>query len=331
MSITRRQMGQGLLGAAAFGIAMPSIGARAQATTIRWGELLANSHPQVQMAERIAKEVKEKTSGRIDIQIFPNGQLGSGKDIIESVSSGALQMTTDGAGALAAFLPQLSVIESPYLWRDAAHMGKINKAPLLAKLNDDLVAKRNMRMMAVTYYGKRHLTTGSKNIQSPADMAGFKLRVPPVDVFLAMAEAWGAKATPIAFPELYLALSSGAVDGQENPLPTIQSGKFFEVQKYLVLTEHIITPRMIVVNEAFWKSLPAADRTLLEAAFSAGVDWQDKELLAQEASAVATLKAQGMTVIEPKLDEWRKPVLAVVPKKFEERWGKGTIDSLAAL
>ena len=86
-----------------------------------------------------------------------------------------------------------------------------------------------------------------------------------------------------------------------------------------------------MVNDAFWKGLPAADRSLLEAAFSAGVDWQDKELLAQEASAVATLKAQGMTVIDPKLDDWRKPVLAVVPKKFEERWGKGTFDSLAAL
>lgn len=331
MGLTRRQLGQRLAGAAAFGMAMPSIGAKAQATTIRWGELLASNHPQVQMAERIAKDVKEKTAGRLDIQVFPNGQLGSGKDIIESVSAGALQMTTDGAGALGAFLPQLSVIEAPYLWRDAAHMAKINNSPLLAKLNNELTAKRNMRMMAVTYYGKRHLTSGSKNVQSPADMVGFKLRVPPVDVFLAMAEAWGAKATPIAFPELYLALSSGAVDGQENPLPTIQSGKFFEVQKYLVLTEHIITPRMIVMNDGFWKGLSAADRTLLEAAFNAGVAWQDKELLAQEGSAVATLKSQGMTVTEPKLDDWRKPVLATVPKKFEERWGKGTFDSLVAL
>ena len=331
MSPTRRQFGQGILATATMGLAMPSIGARAQATTIRWGELLAGNHPQVQMAERVAKEVKEKTSGRIDIQIFPNGQLGSGKDMIESVASGALHLTTDGAGALSAFLPQLSVIESPYLWRDAAHMAKINQSPLLQKLNSDLVSKRGMRMLHVTYYGKRHLTTGSKHVQSPADMAGFKLRVPPVDVFLAMAEAWGAKATPIAFPELYLALSSGAVDGQENPLPTIQSGKFFEVQKFLVLTEHIITPRMIVVNEAFWKGLNEADRNVLQTAFTVGVAWQDKELLAQEAAAVAGLKAQGMTIVEPKLDDWRKPVLATVPKKFEERWGKGTFDTLATL
>ena len=101
------------------------------------------------------------------------------------------------------------------------------------------------------------------HLKTPADMAGFKLRVPPVDTFRAMAEAWGARATPIAFGELYLALSQGAVDGQENPLPTIQSGKFFEVQKFLVLTEHIITPRMVIVNEAFWKGLRPADRDVM--------------------------------------------------------------------
>jgi TRAP-type transport system periplasmic protein len=316
--------------AAGAGIAMPTV-LRAQATVIRWGELLATTHPQVQMADRIAKEIKEKTSGRIDIQIFPNGQLGSGKDMMESVSSGALQLTTDGAGALGAFLPQLSLVEAPYLWRDAAHLAKVSAAPIFAKMNDELAAKRNMRMLNVTYYGKRHLTTGSKAVNTPADMAGFKLRVPPVDVFRAMAEAWGARPTPIAFPELYLSLSQGAVDGQENPLPTIQSGKFFEVQKFLVLTEHIITPRMIIVNDAFWKGLPSADRTLLQAAFDAGAAWQDKELLSQESTLVATLKGAGMTVIEPDLNAWRKPVLEQVPAKFEERWGKGSFDALKAL
>jgi TRAP-type transport system periplasmic protein len=311
-------------------VAMPAV-LRAQATVIRWGELLATTHPQVQMVDRIARDVKEKTSGRIDIQLFPGGQLGSGKDMMESVSAGALQFTTDGAGALGAFLPQLSLIEAPYLWRDAAHLAKVKDAPIFSKMNEELAGKRGMRMLNVTYYGKRHLTTGSKAVKTPADMVGFKLRVPPVDVFQAMADAWGARATPIAFPELYLALSQGAVDGQENPLPTIQSGKFFEVQKFLVLTEHIITPRMVVVNEAFWKALPAADRMLLQAAFDAGAAWQDKELLAQEANLVATLKGAGMTVIEPNLDDWRKPVLAAVPAKFEARWGKGSFEALGKL
>ena len=328
-SISRREFltRAAVLGA---GVSAPTL-LRAQTTSIRWGESLAANHPQVLMAEMIAKDVREKTGGRIDIQVFPNSQLGSGKEMIEMVSGGALHMTTDGAGALGAFLPQLSVIEAPYLWRDAAHMAKVAGTSIYAKINDDLIAKRGMRMLNVTYYGKRHLTTGSKQVRTPADMVGFKLRVPPVDTFRAMAEAWGARATPIAFGELYLALSQGAVDGQENPLPTIQSGKFYEVQKFLVLTEHIITPRMIIVNENFWKGLKAADRDVLQAAFAAGAAWQDKELLSQEATLVSTMKEKGMTVIEPDLALWRKPVLDSVPKKFEDKWGKGTFEALLAL
>jgi TRAP-type transport system periplasmic protein len=327
--LNKRQLIQGAAALAAT-VAAPTL-LRAQATAIRWGESLATTHPQVQMAERAAKEIKEKSGGRLDVQVFANSQLGSGKEMIESTSSGALQLTTDGAGALGAFLPQLSVIEAPYLWRDAAHMAKAAGTPLFAKLNDDLVAKRGMRMLNITYYGKRHLTTGSKAVKSPADMAGFKLRVPPVDTFRAMAEAWGARATPIAFGELYLALSQGAVDGQENPLPTIQSGKFFEVQKHLVLTEHIITPRMVIANEAFWKGLKPADRDLMSAAFASAAAWQDKELLAQEATLVGTFKAAGMNVVEPDVAAWRKPVLEKVPAMFEEKWGKGTFDSLLKL
>ncbi|WP_439495957.1 sialic acid TRAP transporter substrate-binding protein SiaP [Bosea sp. (in: a-proteobacteria)] len=321
-----------LAGSAAAGaaIAMPTV-LRAQATVLRWGEMLPTTHPQVQMVERIAKEVKEKTGGRVDIQSFPAGQLGSGKDMMESVASGALTMTTDGAAALGSFLPQLSVIEAPYLWRDPAHMAKVGKAPVFAQMNADLVKKRGLRMAAVTYYGKRHLTTGAKAVKSAADVAGLKLRVPPVDTFRAMVEAWGAKATPVNFNELYLALSQGAVDGQENPLPTIHSAKLQEVQKHLILTGHIITPRLIVINEEFWKGLKEADRTIVEAAIANGVTWQDAELANQEGSLVATLKAAGMSVTEPDLESFSKPVLASLPKQFESKWGKGTWDALMAL
>ncbi|PSC06636.1 TRAP transporter substrate-binding protein DctP [Alsobacter soli] len=324
---TRRTVVAGL----AAGVFMPAVGARAQSATIRWGESLAANHPQVLMAERIAKDVKDKSGGRLEIQVFPNAQLGTGKEMMDSVSAGVLQMTTEGAGAVSVFLPPLSVFEAPYLWRDAAHLAKAQGSPLFARMNEDLAAKRGMRLLAVTYYGKRHLTTGSKPVQKPADVAGLKLRVPPVDVFRAMVEAWGAQATPIAFPELYLALSQGAVDGQENPLPTIQSGKFYEVQKHLILTQHVITPRLPIVNEAFWKGLPAADRDLIKAAMDAAVAWQNQELLNQEAALVGQLKTAGMSVVEPDVELWRKPVLDVVPKRFEERWGKGTFDALANL
>ena len=327
-TITRRTA---LAGAAAFGAATALGGrAHAQATVLRWAENQASSHPAAQMIERAAKEVKE-AGGRVEIQGFPGGQLGGSRDVVEAVSSGAITMTTEGAALLGQFVPQLSIIEAPYIWKDAAHMQRALASPLLEEMNKLLVERRGMRMIGVTYYGMRHLTTGNKAVKSAADMQGFKLRVPEVDTFRAMAEAWGARATPLNFNELYLALSQGAVDGQENPLPTIASGKLNEVQKYLVLTGHIITPRLVVVNERAWQALPAADRATVKAAIESAAAWQDKEIAAQEATLVETFRKAGMTVVEPDLDSFRKPVLATVPGKFEAKWGKGLWDRIQAL
>ena len=321
-----------LAGSAAAGtmIAMPTV-LRAQATVIRWADGQPQAHPSPQSAVKAAAEVKEKTGGRIEIQTFPNGQLGSSRDMVESVASGALTMVTEGAAQLGQFVPQISIIEAPYIWRDAAHMTRALKSPLIDELNKALVEKRGMRMIGVTYYGVRHLTSGSKPIKGVDDMKGFKLRVPEVDTFRAMAEAWGARPTPLNFSELYLALSQGAVDGQENPLPTIQSAKLNEVQKHLVLTSHIITPRLVIVNESAWTKLAEADRAIVKSAVETASIWQDAEIAKQEAGLAETLGKAGMTVSTPDLESFRKPVLATLPAKFESKWGKGLWDRIQSL
>jgi len=326
---TRREfMAAAAAGTAA--IAAPNI-LRAQALVLRWADGQPASHPSPQSAVRAAAEIKEKTGGRIDVQSFPNGQLGSSRDMVESVASGALTMVTEGAAQLGQFVPQLSIIEAPYIWKDAAHMTRALKSPLIDELNKALVEKRGMRMIGVNYYGVRHLTSGKKAINSVEDMKGFKLRVPEVDTFRAMAEAWGARPTPLNFSELYLALSQGAVDGQENPLPTIASAKLGEVQKYLVLTAHIITPRLVIVNKAAWNKIPQADRDIVVAAIDKAATWQDNEILEQEKGLADTLAKGGMTVIKPDNEAFRKPVLATVPAKFESKWGKGLWDRIQGL
>jgi TRAP-type transport system periplasmic protein len=325
MTISRRKF----IGTAA-GVFMPAI-ARAGPTVIRWGDLLSESHPQVQMIARIAKEVTDKTSGRIEIQAFPDGQLGSGADMIKAVHTGALQVTTDGAGAIASFLPELSIIEAPYIWRDHAHLARLPATSLFYRISEAMIAVRSMHLLGLSYYGKRHLTTSNRAVKAPADLAGLKLRVPPVAVYRAMIEAWGAEPVPMAFPELYVALSEGTVDGEENPLPTIQNAKFHEVQKFLILTEHIITPRIVLVNEMFWQSLPKTDRSLIRSAIDAAIAWQDKTLLDQEAGLADKLRTTGMTIIKPDVEAFRRLVLDIVPKKFEEKWGKGMWELIQAL
>jgi TRAP-type transport system periplasmic protein len=292
-------------------------------TVIRWGDVLAADHPAVQMISRIAKAVGEKTQGRIEVQAYPAGQLGSSKDQIEAVALGTQQMVTEGAANFGQWVPSISIIEAPYVWRDAAHLSKVMNGPIGQDLGKQLVDKRGMRILGTTYYGVRQLTTTTKAVRSAADMKEFKLRVPENEVFLAMAKAWGAKPTPMTFGELYLALRQNVVDGQENPLPTIDSGKFFEVQKYLVLTSHILTPRLVVINEKNWSGLSAADQKVLGEAVAEGIAWNNQEILSREAGLVDKFKKAGMEVITPDLESFRKPVLDTVPKMFEAKWGAG--------
>jgi TRAP-type transport system periplasmic protein len=316
------------------GLASLSVGAlpgRARAaTTLRWASVLPINHPTVAMMERVAKQIREETGGAVEVQTFPAGQLGSSRDLIEAASSGAVQIVDEGAAQFGQFVPQFSILEAPYLWRDPQQVRRVLNSPLVDEMNAQLVAKRSMRVIGSTYYGKRHVTSGTKPINTVDDMKGFKLRIPEVDTFRAMAEAWGARPTPLNFSELYLALSQGAVDGQENPLPTIQSGKFFEVQKYLVLTGHIITPRLIVVNETTWQALSPKERQSLKSAVEMQGVVQDNEILAQESKLVDTFKGAGMTVIQPDIESFRKPVLASLPAKFESKWGKGLWERIAA-
>ena len=324
---TRREVLRAALATSA-AAAIPGV-ARA-ATTLRWATVLPANHPMVAMMDRVAREVREKSGGAIEIQTFPAGQLGSSRDVIESASSGAIQIVDEGAAQFGQFVPQFSILEAPYIWRDDAHVRKVLASPIVDEMNAALVSKRSMRVIGSTYYGKRHVTSGSKPVNIVDDMKGFKLRIPEVDTFRAMAEAWGARPTPLNIGELYLALSQGAVDGQENPLPTIQSNKFYEVQKHLVLTGHIITPRLVVINESAWQGLAEKDRQLLKAAIATNGQAQDREILSQESSLVATFRSGGMNVIQPDIESFRKPVLASVPAKFEAKWGKGLWEKIAA-
>jgi tripartite ATP-independent transporter DctP family solute receptor len=280
------------------------------------------------MITRVAKQVAEKTQGRIEIQAYPASQLGSSKEMIEAVVLGTQQMVTEGAANFGQWVPSISVIEAPYVWRDAAHLAKVMSGPIGEDLNKQLIEKRGVRILGTTYYGVRQLTTTNKAVRTAADMKEFKLRVPENEVFLAMARAWGAKPTPMTFGELYLALRQNVVDGQENPLPTIDSGKFFEVQKYLVLTSHILTPRLVVINEKFWQGLPAEDRQTISQAVGDGIAWNNQEIQAAEQALVEKFKKAGMEVIQPDVESFRKPVLDTVPKMFESKWGKGLFERI---
>ena len=296
---------------------------------MKWGIVLQPEHPFVLGMKKTAETVAQKTNNRIQIQVFPSAQLGTGKDMIEAVVFGSQAMATEGAAMFSQWSPRLSIMEAPYIFRDVDHMYKVMRGPIGQEMQDELVAKRGLRSLGVLYYGVRHLTA-NKPVTKPEDVKGMKLRVPEVPLYLEMARAWGANPTPMAFAELYLALKQGTVDAQENPIPTINSGKFYEVQKYLVLTGHIMVPQFHAISDKLWKSLSPADQKILQDAVDEGIAFSNDMLIKQEQSLVDEFKKKGMQVITPDVEAFRKASMTAIPK-LEEKWGKGLYEKIVAV
>jgi len=318
-----------LTGMALFCFLVASAASAGEAMVMKWGIVLQPEHPFVLGMKKTAETVAQKTNNRIQIQVFPSAQLGTGKDMIEAVVFGSQAMATEGAAMFSQWSPRLSIMEAPYIFRDVDHMYKVMKGPIGQEMQDELVTKRGLRSLGVLYYGVRQLTA-NKPVTKPEDVKGMKLRVPEVPLYLEMARAWGANPTPMAFAELYLALKQGTVDAQENPIPTINSGKFYEVQKYLVLTGHIMVPQFHAISDKLWKSLSAADQKILQDAVDEGITFSNEMLIKQEQSLVDEFKKKGMQVITPDVEAFRKASMAAIPK-LEEKWGKGLYEKIAAV
>jgi len=313
-----------LLAGLAFLVVVPVASAQ---VVMKWGIVVPPEHPFTLGMKKTAEIVAQKTNNRIQIQIFPAAQLGTGKDMIESTVFGSQALVTEGAAMFSQWAPRLSIMEAPYLFRDVNHMVKAIKSPVGQEMVDELATKRGLRSLGVVYYGVRHLTA-NKPVNKPEDVKGLKLRVPEVPLYLEMAKSWGANPTPMAFAELYLALKQGTVDAEENPIPTINAGKFYEVQKYLILTGHIMVPQLHVISDKVWKSLSAADQKILQEAVDEGIAFSTDMLIKQEQTQAEEFKKKGMQVITPDVAAFKKASMAVIPK-MEGVWGKGLYEKLA--
>lgn len=294
---------------------------------IKWGETLPESHPSAQMAIRAAKEITEQTERRVKVEVYTGGQLGASKEMVEALSLGVQDMLTEGV-AQYQMLPSLEILEAPYIWDSPETFDKVVNSPIMEEFNQKLIESGNIRILGTTYYGYRHLTTSDKEVHSISDTANLKIRVPEVQMYIAMAESWNAKPTPMNINELYLALKQNVVNGQENPLPTINSSKFYEVQKYLILTGHIITARIVTINESVWQKISEQDRKIMQDIIKKNIQIHNSEIIELEKSLISDFEKQGITVITPNIDEFKNAVLNTVPAKLESKWGAGLFDRI---
>lgn len=250
------------------------------------------------MADVFAKEVKAKSGGRIDVQVFGAGALGGERELVESVKNGFIQAGL-ASGVMANFFPSAMVTDIPYLFPSDDIADKVMDGPFGQKLAADFNAATGMHNLCFGEVGFRHFSTGKTQVRSPKDLAGLKIRVQETPLYVTEMKALGAQPTPIAFPELYTALQTGVVDGQENPVPTIIFAKLYEVQKHVTLDGHNYGIDWFVMSDKFYKSLaPDLLKVVTDAAKVACAE-ERKANRVFTANGNKTLTDKGVTVYTP--------------------------------
>lgn len=318
-TIRRRALSIAL--ASALATAVPL--AASAATTLRFGHANNQGEIATDLFQEFAENVKQQTNGEVVIRVFPAEQLGKEADLIQQVKSGALDISAPSMPALSSLAPSLEIASAPFLWRDWAQAeAAITGAPFQPSF-DELRDRHNVLMLSkIWYWGWRNLTTGTRAVNKPEDLAGLKIRVPESPVWVEMIRAMGAAPTPIPFGEVYTALQQRTVDGQENPIPTIYSRKFYEVQGHLSMTRHMLQNNTMIINKrSFDKLSPANQKILIDAAAAASVK-NSKLQQEREASMLEDIRKSGKTAINdsPDRDAFAAK-MGPAYQKLESRWG----------
>jgi tripartite ATP-independent transporter DctP family solute receptor len=242
------------------------------------------------------------------VQVFPASTLGKESDINQGLTLGTVDIILSGASFAGNSYKPLAITYFPFIFRDAEHQLKYARSDVFRELAKGYDDKTGNHITALNYYGARHVTS-NRPIARPEDMKGLKIRVPDAPAYLAFPKSLGANATPIAFAEVYLALQNGTVEAQENPLPTIEAKKFYEVQKNISLTGHIIDSLLTIVSGQLWAKLSDADKKIFTDVMQEAAEKTGREIIASEARLVEEFKKKGNNVIVVDKGAFREAVL----------------------
>lgn len=297
--------------------------------TIKFAAQNSKGHPQVTGMERFAEIVKEKSGGKIEVKLFPGGTLGGDVQTLSSVQGGIVEMSVMNAGILSGTVKEFGVVDLPFLFATPEEADAVMDGPIGTALAEKLPAQR---LVGLGFWelGFRHLTNNRRPVNGVEDVAGLKIRTVQSAVPIATFNTLGANAVPLPYPELYSALETGTVDGQENPLANIVNAKFTEVQKYLSLTGHQYNPQIVIVSKTFWDRLDAEEQTLLQDAATEARDYQRKVSREANAGFLDQIRESGMEVVElspEKLDAFRKAVEPVIAQNRDAIGGE-TVDAV---
>ncbi len=322
--------------AAALAVTVAASGGALAQTKLKFAHVYETSEPYHASALWAAGEIAKRTGNRYSVEVFPASQLGKESDINQGLTLGTVDMIYTGQLFAGRNYGPISIGGAPFVFRDFNHWKKFSTSKLFDELADGYQkASSGSKVVAITYYGERH-TTANKALNKPADMKGLKIRVPDAPLYNLFPRAVGANPTPIAFAEVYLALQNKTVDAQENPLPTIEAKKFYEVQTHINLTGHITDALLTIIGGPLWAKLSDEDKKTFTAVYREAAARATAEIIVSEKKLTTDFAKRGKTVV--KVD--RKPFIAAVQKYYKEGklpdgsalpWPKDVYDKLMAI
>jgi len=309
---TKRMALKTLAGCAAVAALLSTAGLAQAQTKLKWAHVYETSEPYHTQSLWAASEIKKRSNGKFDIQVFPASTLGKETDINQGLQLGTVDIIISGPSFAARSYPRFGIAYYPFIFRDGDHLIAYSKSPVFKEMTDEFRAKTGIQVTAYTYYGARH-TTAQKAFTNCEGMKGIKIRVPDVPAYTATPKACGANPTPIAFAEVYLALQNGTVEAQENPLTTIEAKKFYEVQKAIMMTGHIVDGLTTQIAPHVWNKLTDAEKTMFidvtrEAAAKATADIKKRE-----GELVDEFKKKGLQIVNVDRKSFQDAVLKNSP------------------
>ena len=320
-----------LLAAAALVVATGSAAQDIKERTFKLGLNGPEGHPAVAGMKKFADLVQQKSGGKIKVNLFLSGVLGSDQAVTSAVQGGTVEMAVMNSGILASLAKELAIFDFPFLFANEKESDAIVDGPVGQKMHK-LLEDKGVVGIAYWELGYRQITNSKRALNKVEDIEGLKLRVIPNPINIDWVKALGANPTPMPFPEVYGGLESKAIDGQENPISVIAANKFWEVQKYVALTNHQYNPQSVIFSKKVWDSLSAAERKIVEEAAAEATKFQREQSRAALAANLELLKKNGMTVTQftpgevTKLRETMKPVIA----KYTSSVGEGLVNEVNA-
>lgn len=286
---------------------------------LKLGYINAPSGPMHEAALKFADLVSKKTNGQYTVKTYPSSQLGNERELADAVSLGTVDMTLSGPTPIMWYIPQYSMVESPFLYKDLNQYRTMYNGEIGKEIKDKLLQVKGLRLIDFWFRGPRYLTA-NKEIKTLADLKGLKIRVPESEITLETWKTLGANPTPIAFNELYMALKQGVVQAQENPLELIYTTSFYDVQKYVMNTQHAYSTYFLLINDKLMSSMPAdIQKAIQEAGVEAGT-FETDLMLKSEDDFKKKLEEKGVKFIDLDMKPFKDLINSELPKKFKDKY-----------